>query len=1770
MYQGRGIRAGRSLRRRHENEDENIVLDSGRGVSGVIREVLGIVCRKDGISKGRRLGYLNAAVRAISKITSSNHSKKSPFSDDEKIFDEIVSLKNDSNSPPSQVDFGEEVITREHCFCLLRCCLVHEGKEVRAGGLRLLRYLIQTPEDVKALITVNTVPLIIRCMDIMLDNQIERLQSLRLARRMLQVAPSLFPEALARCLIAIARDGAKERDRLLRSALATLNEMAVLNTGVFVECGGVGVLLHNILDCGMPRINEALLGAILYLLNTPEWRPHCSQLHMILAPFSDFHYKHTSYDLEYYSKSEERELRTQAGKLGVLVCLRSWPGLVALCQPDTAALRSLIALLYPNHEDTRKAIIELLYELFRVPLGEWTGDYDDALSDHVSVSASDTDMWRLHEGFVAAEARAVLPHIAKFRPNIIQNHLALVLYTLMCVDLFPALCEVIVTSSAPLSVRTTILLGELLHQANQNLPGECGSVSHSLPILLERAASHDSIQRMRATQAITALLILARARQNPHNTSTSLYLSHIIQCSPKSKERIPKVYTSTSSAKLSKWLGKDHDELIHQTLKDSQVLIFGRDPHTWKWELIIPVLRWPTSSLQRLDDSSYRLFVRRILHFYKPSSGLFANVDLTHDLAQVFAQGLLHFCDFLLGASEDECGKHFEELLVDVSTNLTCVVCECPLHDAVLSPSRLNTTTAQYYFLALGRLSRSQRGYDMLLKAGIFEQLQELVSVSKSDMYAKLVSTCLDYSINGLNRAILTKILTGCQESARVYATQFLRALVRVGAADFARWGVELLVAQLYDESRVVSLAALDVLEEACDNEDYLEAILCAPPSVLHLGDRGQLLMAKLVSSPRGFRAYHEANFSNTLLDKWSTTYNYKYVKLMQTAVADSVTQHQRGEDGAYGRRTGSKHIVHDVFLLPHLYGSLTQHKEGFCILMQHDAVRNMVQIVKAGAVSTPQDIYQLKVAIWAMGHLGLSSDGAGFLSCEGVLPALTHLAATCPVYSVRGTCFHALCLVATTRDGANLLRKYGWESVQRHHHECWQLVEETVDVWSPTTNQGQVDENYINIGGHQISESDVDDFDLVKPGFYVGDDSEDGSDGGSLLVEGIGLDDSYPTSGKSQTLPHKSKPPSVIGHQRSLSDCAPVLEEHPLDQPQPTPSQDDLTIGKRSSLRFSKLLASVRRKSERRRESTSSRASNSSTASDRMTDRMAAFLQSARRIRGISSRSHSLTDPTGSDEEAGDQRYTLSSDSLSDPAQDMDFSATELPNDGLDMSRENSHANVYSSLPVRTQIDCRLSPIASGASLATLGSQATAEGGVELRRGGRAGSIRGSSGALFAEDPGDRTAGSTTPIMHGASVITGQPLSTQSYLTLRSITNHRRVVSESSQEEKTARNSLKGFLSSSYEHGGTYLMRNLLDVQGMVRSPSGCSEVSSVRSAGVRGSGLGSSIGRGLGSVPLSGVIHDECGQCYLGFALPLDLDLLLYDATSDKKSQHQNGGNANMSSMSNGTSGKDRFPVITESELETQSEEKTMKRKTSAVSNGKRKISMDTTGRDGDGTGLELHTPQMCLACFTLAPALLQSSPLHKCEGEGPVTEGMVVESPHLQRVKAISEASEASDSSSVNSQGWDDLGEGKSGPERVNQTLIRKEILRFITNLLSSIAAKSSESGLLTLKQRWPHAFRDLCLYSEICQVLACYNYRLTARRFIQELFMDLTFSEIYAEANRLLNTQLEGLCETVNPVVQESPITMHTFRLQAPTMADIAEVTLSDKSDKEEDC
>jgi len=57
------------------------------------------------------------------------------------------------------------------------------------------------------------------------------------------------------------------------------------------------------------------------------------------------------------------------------------------------------------------------------------------------------------------------------------------------------------------------------------------------------------------------------------------------------------------------------------------------------------------------------------------------------------------------------------------------------------------------------------------------------------------------------------------EQACRLYATKHLRVLLRASVEFFSSWGMELLVTQLHDHSKAVSIEALDILDEACEDK---------------------------------------------------------------------------------------------------------------------------------------------------------------------------------------------------------------------------------------------------------------------------------------------------------------------------------------------------------------------------------------------------------------------------------------------------------------------------------------------------------------------------------------------------------------------------------------------------------------------------------------------------------------------------------------------------------------------------------------------------------------------------------------------------------------------------------------------------------------------------------------------------------------------------------------------------------------------------------------
>ncbi|KAF1389808.1 hypothetical protein PFLUV_G00077390 [Perca fluviatilis] len=148
-FRGRPIRSLR-MRGRNDSGEENVPLDLTREPAENFREILQNVAKPHGVSNMRKLGHLNNFIKLLCSIS---HREE---------------------------NFG---FTYEEIIICLRLALLNEAKEVRAAGLRALRYLIRDTSVLQKVLRLQVDYLIARCIDIQQSNEGERTQALRLVRK---------------------------------------------------------------------------------------------------------------------------------------------------------------------------------------------------------------------------------------------------------------------------------------------------------------------------------------------------------------------------------------------------------------------------------------------------------------------------------------------------------------------------------------------------------------------------------------------------------------------------------------------------------------------------------------------------------------------------------------------------------------------------------------------------------------------------------------------------------------------------------------------------------------------------------------------------------------------------------------------------------------------------------------------------------------------------------------------------------------------------------------------------------------------------------------------------------------------------------------------------------------------------------------------------------------------------------------------------------------------------------------------------------------------------------------------------------------------------------------------------------------------------------------------------------------------------------------------------------------------------------------------------
>ena len=143
---------------------------------------------------------------------------------------------------------------------------------MRAAALRAVRLLTNSDTDVCSVLSINLHHLIVRSLDLDIDNKLERVQALKLLRKCIFLGPSHVPSAPCRALVALVDGGIVEKDRLYRSAIAVLCELSVLNPLAFVNANAASALTRALLDCTAARVADAIIDCLLALHNNPATR----------------------------------------------------------------------------------------------------------------------------------------------------------------------------------------------------------------------------------------------------------------------------------------------------------------------------------------------------------------------------------------------------------------------------------------------------------------------------------------------------------------------------------------------------------------------------------------------------------------------------------------------------------------------------------------------------------------------------------------------------------------------------------------------------------------------------------------------------------------------------------------------------------------------------------------------------------------------------------------------------------------------------------------------------------------------------------------------------------------------------------------------------------------------------------------------------------------------------------------------------------------------------------------------------------------------------------------------------------------------------------------------------------------------------------------------------------------------------------------------------------------------------------------------------------
>lgn len=933
--------------------------------------------------------------------------------------------------------------------------VLNENSKIVASGYRVCRHLlIVSSADPHAIQKIwerskFEIALIKTLTSVSLTESIEREQAIKLIRAIMEVSRTVSLSLIQAVISALENaevllssndaslDNLDKADPIRDTSIELLLEMCYLAPMNIVQSRCNRLLESLIIGHNNYKVSKIIMDTMLNLMTFHETRKHYLNyfslqfLFEILTGTIDF--------------SERQIFSTKLLEKCIVLlslCLKSFTGLMIFAKDDFKQLKELVRFL------KIPSLVKYLIDLFLDVLNIKKVDYhDDAESKNKSFKMRSTNL--NNELNVVMQYQSI---IAKVLVECeLSNYLKVALRDKNNKSTNSLKCKYLLAEFSK-------ICGKLLFSDGIN--PELSLYLAKDNVFVNHPASNELFKQGTDNSFFISLVI-----------DYSQYVSMTYNLSQQNKGRYIETAKNDSYRRLEMNMINKLDETAFKHLIDQTGVLQSKNYIQWDWGLILVICKDLLNINKRLDDLNRNTkFIRRLLVFYRPFRYRFSllKIDNVKNSDLIIDVG----CEFFTLLTRTRVGmKILNEDLKFFPQIINCFykLFEGIEEQNVLSKSSLKTTLSSGYIKILATLTITKEGVSLLNKWNIFSIIYKLFHYKGNEFQCILSIFIRELKLWNSPHPllILKKALVHHNATIRKLSTEMLGYHlglifkpelpykdIDLFCKSFSNYDkklhlaaidsltqkqeseiLELLVQQLYDISSGVVAAADKMLYTYASNEYYDPSSMAkhnfsrnislvvplVEPVVEQLIMINSPLLYLILTDSSGFKILNNIGHLDNERNKWLSFKNFEYVSLMEHMILDGL----EFKDDANNNKEMPLHFYKTLAATEPGLRYITS-KSDFILFSNN--IREFSMYVEDDDVYTTVRINELKSAIWCVAFIGSSDLGINMLESSHLIHDLVKISKFAKNVSVKFTSFLALGLVASTKNGCEIVNELGWD----------------------------------------------------------------------------------------------------------------------------------------------------------------------------------------------------------------------------------------------------------------------------------------------------------------------------------------------------------------------------------------------------------------------------------------------------------------------------------------------------------------------------------------------------------------------------------------------------------------------------------------------------------------------------------------------------------------------------------------------------------------------